>query len=523
MLALDLTGFSWGLPHGVAPHVDDAAKPALDAMRHFFLSDTKYPKVHLMLLGAAYAPYLGWLSLTGGLHLAGTSLETVGASVFTDPTGALTTILLIARGVTVALHVGSVLLLWAAARRLVRHPQAALFGAALWGLAPVVALFARSSNVDVPMCFWLAATVLQFLRVKEQPSRGRLLVLALIAVAGLGTKDQLIFAIIPFALAVPALTWTARAKDRKRALLDLALAAGTGLLAWALTSDLLRDPAQWVRRQAAWRADLAHFADIAATHVTVLDLARNSLRDILFVGSPALAIATLAGLLSFAFVRSRTGLVWLGLAALYLVLLMGWLGFEQPRYVMPAVMFTCLFVACRADALLDGLSAGSLGAATGAGRATRTPVRLVRAAGALLLLAAFAHAAQVAWALTGDSRRLAQTWIATRIAPGTTVETYQDPNHLPGLDAVGLHVAQARDMSLAGVAQRAPPVIVLSADEGWRWTAEQRRFVSALFDGPPGYEVERFGPAHGSRAPLWLDPTSPDRYWPNIVVLTRKP
>jgi len=518
VLALDLTGLRWGLPHLMAPHVDDAGKPALDAMRHFFLADTKYPKLHLMLLGAAYAPYLLWLWITGGLQLAGTSLDAAGASVFRDPAGALTTLLLIARGVTVGLHLGSVALLWAAARRLVARPEAALFGAALWGLAPVVALFARSSNVDVPMCFWLAAAVLQFLRVRELPTRGRLLGLAAIAVAGVGTKDQIVFALAPFALAVPVVVF-ARRTDRRRALRDLALAAGVALLAYGLLSDLLWNPAQWAQRQALWREDLARFVDIAAAHVGAADLARDTLRDLFFVGSPALAVALLAALASLAFVRTRQGLWCLGLVALYPLLLMSWLGFEQPRYVMPSVLFGCLFVACRADAVLTALTALTAPTTGGA----RRPARAALGFGALLLLAALLHGAQVAWALTNDSRTAAQAWIAAHVAPGAIIETYQDPNHLPGLQAAGLNSRQTKDMSLAGLAQRRPEVVVISDDERWRWSREQITFVRKLFDGVPGYTVVTFGPRAGSRAPLLVDPTSPARFWPDIAVLVRAP
>ena len=511
VLVLDLTGLRWGLPHWVAPHVDDAARPALDAMRHLFLADTKYPKFHLALLGAAYAPYLLWLWITGGLHLAGTSLDAAGASVFADPTAAFTTLLLIARGLTVALHVGSVALLAGAARRLVRRPEAALFGAALWGLAPVIALFARSSNVDVPMCFWLAAAVLQLLRVAERPSRGRLIALAAIAVAGVGTKDQLAFALAPLALAVPVLVLARRAADRRRALADLALAAGLALLAYGALSDLLWKPAQWASRQAAWRADLAWFVDITAAQDTTTHLAQVTLRDIVFVGSPAFAVALAAALLSFAFVRTRQGLWFLGLMALYPLLLMSWLGFEQPRYVMPAVLFGCLFVACRADAVLHALAARRDGLA----------MRVACGAGALLLLAALAHAGQVAWALTDDSRRAAQAWLAAHMPAGAVVETYQDPNHLPGLQAVGLVPRQTKDMTLAGLAQRAPDAIVIADDERWRWSHDQVAFVHALFAGQPRYAVVRFGPCAGSRTPVLVDPTTPARFWPDIAVLVR--
>jgi hypothetical protein len=77
-------------------------------------------------------------------------------------------------------------------------------------------------------------------------------------------------------------------------------------------------------------------------------------------------------------------------------------------------------------------------------------------------------------------------------------------------------------MTLAGLRARAPEVVVIANDEGWRWKREEQAFVRALFEGPDGYDVVRFGPGAGGRAPLWVDPTSPDRFWPGIAVLVRE-
>jgi hypothetical protein len=184
-----------------------------------------------------------------------------------------------------------------------------------------------------------------------------------------------------------------------------------------------------------------------------------------------------------------------------------WLGFVQARYMLPSVVLGCVFVACRFDVLRERLAA--------------RPVlrRAAAAAAGLALVAALLHGMQVAWALTDEPRRTAQVFLAEHVAPGTAVETYQDENHLPGLRAVGLAPVLTRDLSRAGVGARRPAVVVVSDDERWRYDAGERDALQWLLDGPPGYELHRFGPSAGCRLPLYVDPASRARIWPEIGVL----
>jgi hypothetical protein len=500
VLVLDLIGLGWGLPHTTAPQVDDLAKPALNALQSFFLGETKYPKVHLLTLGVAYSPYLSWLWMTGGLDLGGAALGTADSSVLRDPPRALTVIILIARGVSVLMHLGCVVLLFAAARRLVRHRAAALAAAALFGFSPVVALFARSSHVDIPMMFWFGAALLQYLRVLENPTRRRLVGYALIAILGVCTKDQIALALLPISLHI---AFRVLVRRTPRAVGDLGIAAGLGLLLYALLSELFWSPALWARRLAWWQGDLArHEAEVAA-RTGPLELARDAVVAYAELGSPAMAVLTLLALFSLAWSPTRRGLALFLYMLIYPLLLFGYLGFVETRYMMPAVFVGCLLIAGQWDAIRS--------------RARRISTLLV----AFILLFNAVHGAQVAHALLGEPRALAYAWLEQHVPAGSTVETYQNENHLPGLRAAGLTPFLTRDMTPEGMSGRNPDVVVVADDEYWRWSPEERAFVDWLFSGPPGYRVQRFGPDAGGRLPLLLDITSVTRFWPNVAILIR--
>jgi len=133
-----------------------------------------------------------------------------------------------------------------------------------------------------------------------------------------------------------------------------------------------------------------------------------------------------------------------------------------------------------------------------------------------------AHAAQVAWALADAPLAPAARWLDEHLADGTTVEIYQNEEELPGLRAAGLVPAPSRDLTAAGLAARRPAAVVASNADHWRFDAAQRAFLDGLATGAPGYEVLRFGPAAGGRAPLLVDTSSRVRLWPDLTILVRR-
>ena len=506
LLVLDLVGLGWGLPHTLAPQPDDIAKPTLDSIRQHFVGPTKYPKVHQLVLTAAYAPYLGWLWATGGLVVGGQALSEVGAGALKDPAAAITTLLLIARGVNVALHLGLVALVFLAARRLARADGPALALAALFGLSPVLGLFARGTWVDVPMLFWLTAALLAWLAARERPTRRRLLAYFVLATLAVCTKEQSAFVLIPVTLqlVVSAL------RGGGRPLADLTVAGGVGLLLFALLNDLFWAPELFVGRLRWWESEMQTYRNIMGGAASMGRIADDTAYGFWFAGGPVLGTCVVLALLR-AFQRPSRGGWFLLLPAVVYPLLLGWaIGFMQPRYTFPMVLLGALLLAHQLGREREAFAA--------------RPV--ARRALGVLLVAAVAlqavHAAQVAWALAEAPLAPAARWLDAHLADGTPVETYQNEEELPGLRAVGLLPAPSRDLSAAGLAARRPAAVVASNADHWRFDAGQRAFLDGLARGLPGYEVVRFGPAAGGRAPVLLDSSSRVRLWPDVTILVRK-
>ena len=520
ILLLDLVALGWGLPHTLAPQPDDIAKPTLDSIRHHFVGPSKYPKVHQLTLAVAYAPYLGWLWATGGLELGGQAVSEAGASALKDPAGSITTLLMIARSVNVLMHLGLVALVFRAARRLTGAAGPALGAAALFGLSPVLGLFARGTWVDVPMLFWLAAALLAWLAALEQPTRRRLLAYVVLATLAVCTKEQSAFALIPVTLQLVVAVLRRRGagvmggavgdSPLSARLADLALAGGAGLLLFALLNDLLWAPQLFVARLRWWEGEMQTYRDIMGGAASVGRLADDTAYGFWFAGGPVLGACFVLALARL-FVRPRRGGWFLLLPmAVYPLLLGAALGFMQPRYTFPMVLLGVLFLAHQL-----GVARAELAARPAALRA------LSVALGAAVALQA-AHAAQVAWALADAPLAPAARWLDAHLADGTTVEIYQNEEELPGLRAVGLQPAASRDLTAEGLASRHPAAVVASNADHWRFDAAQRAFLDGLAAGAPGYEVARFGPAAGGRAPILVDTSSRVRLWPDVTVLVRR-
>src|SRR5262245_7379332 len=108
-----LPGLGWGLPHATSAatirgwDVDAVTGVSTLAELHNLLvsraSDwyVAYPLLHYLLLAAVYAPYLGWLVVSGQLH-APTAGFPYGLS---DPVRAIATLSVLGRLLTVAMAV----------------------------------------------------------------------------------------------------------------------------------------------------------------------------------------------------------------------------------------------------------------------------------------------------------------------------------------------------------------------------------------------------------------------------------
>ena len=116
-----------------------------------------YPLMYFFTVAGAYAPYLGYLWLTGQW----TQISGVYPFGMADPVGTLKIMTYIAHFVTVLMGVGAVLAAYETGRVL-KNKRAGIFTALFAMTSYPMFYYARSGNVDVPMLFFVALTVMMF-------------------------------------------------------------------------------------------------------------------------------------------------------------------------------------------------------------------------------------------------------------------------------------------------------------------------------------------------------------------------
>lgn len=508
VLLVDLPGFDWGLPATVAPHADDVARPALSALRQGFLEPTKYPRVHYAVLSLAYAPYLVSQWLAGGIDPDGMSDEAAGETALRDPVSFYTGILRIARATSLLAHIGCVLILYATLLYLTRRRGVAWLGAALFGLAPEVSLFARMSNVDLPMLFWVGAALLQYLRFLDRPLAGRLLGLAILAALAVGTKDQAAFLLAPLCLHAALLVIRRHPAGTLRGCRAALPAFLVGLFLWSLATGLLWAPVAAVERLSWWQDEMTEFAgrfDGSPELAGPFNLTRAVLARFLFVGGLGTALVTLMALLLLPFRRQPRALLLLVLLLAYPVLTFASIGFVQARYLLPAVYLAILFA---------GVQIGT------------QPLTALRSFGLpaalLVLLLNGSHALLIDRALLTEPRGEAVAWLEAHVARGSPVEVYENQNMLPPVEVSGQVAQRVYDFSIEGFTTRNPPIVLFTDGSSWNQDRRQQEYLATLASGPRGYLVQRFGPQARNSPTFFLAPETRVRIWPNITILMRR-
>lgn len=190
-LALNLWGLTWGLPNGEIDWSNDSIAPMgpLSYARHLLTGgswSSKYPPFHFMVLAAAYAPYLLYLQLTGGLVGPLSGQYPYG---FADSEAALMTLTLIARAVSALMGTGVVVVSYLTVRRLFGRPAAVIAGGLIPSCYPFVH-YAHNANIDVPQLFWISLALYSFVRVLETGATRHHVLLGLFMTLAVGTKDS---------------------------------------------------------------------------------------------------------------------------------------------------------------------------------------------------------------------------------------------------------------------------------------------------------------------------------------------
>lgn len=477
-LMLYLPGFWWGAPAATGPDrihgwaVDDETPLGPLAQINNILHPQEvqnlgYPLMHSFLVAGAYAPYLGWLRLTGAWAGPQGAEYPYG---FKEPIAALRGLSRIGHLVSVILGVVVVLGAWAAARATWDDRTGVLAALVTMTSYPMF-YYSRTGNVDVPMMAFAAVALAAYARILREEATPRM-VLLFGAAAGfaLATKEQIVGVFLAAFPVFLILHLWRRHRAGQHRLAPWALPALSGLavvVAFGLGSGLFVDPTRFF-------AHLAHMQErMALTRLGDLEFVTTYPRTLTghlgltqWIGSLAAQALTLPGLLlgiggvALVVRREPRHLLLLLPAVSYLLLLFFAARTAQLRYLMPATFVIGLFAA-RGLALLWG-------------DGTRLRRGVALGAGGLVLGLGLLRGADLTWAMLHDSRHEAAAWMAAAAEPADRVEYFGPAFKLPALPA-SLIVAQATPHRGPLVPERRDAA--MAAEIAAAWAVRQPRFI----------------------------------------------
>jgi hypothetical protein len=461
-------GLWWGLPLNGTHHgwdIDGIAPIGpLVAAKKMILEDwwnpgyyNKYPMGHFFLLMAAYAPYVGYLWLTGDLR-APTEHYPFGLA---DPATALTVLALIARAISAIMGVGIVVLVYLTAKGLAGR-RAAVFSALTIAASPAFVFYAHTGNIDTPSLFWsaLALFALGLLLQGHDRLRHHLLLGVAVGMAA-ATKEQAVglFLLLPVSLVLLAMDPPAGEPPGRRPLREalfnqrILAGAAAALLTFVLATHLIFN---WDGNllRLRWRIYKVH-----PTYGTEYPGARIELEGLVDglvqmlghtwdVMNPVLLLAAAVGVVVLPLHHRWARHMVLPLVS-YSVLTLAMLNFFRARFVMQLALVLALFA---------GPALGALWAsATARNRLLLIPL-------AVIGLYSFARGAEITYLMLRDTRYDAEAWMRQDVAPGTDVEVYTETVYLPRFPShVQVHERPFTESVVAGVVDRSPDLIVMTS------------------------------------------------------------
>jgi len=440
-LAVYLPGFGWGVPDGGS--ADRAHSWGVDATvplgplaeMHNIIEpkpdrNLGYPLMHPFLVSAAYAPYLGYLWLTGGLRNPGPAYP----YGFADPVSALRNLTLIAQFLSVVLAAGIVLAAYDAGRSLWNR-STGIWAALLVMSGFPMFYYSRTGNPDIPVLFFTSLALAAFARMQAYGlSAGRAAALGVFAGFAIATKETSAASFLLLPVGLLLLQWKGGKAGTAGAYKVLAVAGIAVALAFGLGSGLFVDSERYFahlefareRGQAVASGQSIVIKPHFFTWAGNIELGKK-------LTDATAAIMTLPGLLlsiaglGWVAWRERSRLLFALPALSYVGVLCLTVRVVQLRYLMP-VAFTLAFFAARA-------------VTAGWGARIRL-YRAVPAIGCAVLVIGFLRGIDLTHSMINDSRYSAAAWLESRTQIGDRIETFGPLPNLPHLKP-GVVSAQA--------------------------------------------------------------------------------
>jgi len=495
-LVLNTVGLWWGLPNGNRTWAADALQPLtpLAVGRHVWFGERwnsgwfyfKYPVGHPNLLLAAQAPVLAWMRLTGELGRP----QAEYPHGFRNPERSLAILAGVTRLVSALMGTAAVLLAYGTFA-IYLAPAAAWAGAAVFaGSAPFV-FYSHTSNVDVPLLFWLLLALWAVLRGARERAGWPSLLAGAAAAMALLTKEQG----IGFLVALPAIWLLERTRTLGLGRSDLVRHAGLACIAFIVTTacvaNVFWNPAGYVNR---WRflmgtlpeevrqryAPYQFFTQVPkkfAWDMEAKKIARAG-ESVARSLPPAGGWLALVGGLTLLAYRPRLALVALVLASAYYAFSLRALELIPIRYTLPL-----LWVA----AVALGVLVSAIGSMV---PLRKFPPWLKGSVVALWLVWSWAPGAEVVRLLLQDPRYEAENWFRAQGEGVKRAEVYQPDTYLPRFPRQWLvQRPPVKERTIDGLRARNPDFIVLSSGGKAGWVGQYAR------SWQPGQQIFTESPA----------------------------
>jgi hypothetical protein len=485
--ALDAAGVWWGVPSFWAGD-EIAPKPVLIGLSQHFSGGwfNRYPPLQFYILSAVFSPWLAMQSL-GVMHLPGRLQEPA--------------FLLLSRCVSLAAATGTLIAIYKCGVEAFGR-RTGVFAAAMFALLTPFVYYSKTANPEVPYIFWIAVSLVFYLRVLRTPALRELILFSCAAVLAVCTKDQAFAVYLLTPLPIVYRVWESNrergiAHPLRRAVLNwrLGIAAVVAAALFAACYLLPFNATGFIR----------HVQDIVGPgsegyrmvepgiNGRLKLLALTAGLDLRSWGWP-LCLASVIGFgIALTEKRHRRLALCLALAAAsYYLGFIDIILYNYDRYLLPICVVQALFGGVAFDRLL-GLSAA--------------PARTWRVAVIAGVFAySFLYAATVDVLMVRDSRYTAEAWLRVHAGEDHLIGTVFPLVVLPRL-----HDMESIDIGSIDTLRRwTPSYFVLNADYARAVAPDTPagQLVSGLRDETLGYRL-----AFRYRAPApwpWLPGADPD-------------
>jgi len=357
-IALYAPMMGWGVPHATAPDrthafsVDEILplEPLAEMHNTFVVSKPDrnygYPWWHYFVVAVAYAPYVGYLMVSGGLS------SPIPEFPFglQDPVTSLRWLTLIGRSVTLLMAAGTVIASYYFSR-ILWGQFAGVIAAVLTMLSYLMWYYSRTGNLDVPAFFWSSVGFAIFATILVKGlTVQRAVLFGIFAGLAMATKDQALVFFLPFGLAL-LLPRFNHSRGSAYQVKPLLFGLGASLLAYLIGTGMAVDPQRHLTHIYSMFFEQRRISNVGLyrppqphTWHGTMELTHDYLKTLLAgISSPVLLASAAGALLVLRSAPSRL-VVLLPVPTLFLMLALP-TGYAILRYVLPLTLFIDSFAA----------------------------------------------------------------------------------------------------------------------------------------------------------------------------------